>query len=73
MKKLIPFLVVALVAVGCESRADKIKRACSAWVLSADGSVFSKNLEAEIYKLSGGTKEQLSGRTFEFCRPYLGR
>ena len=71
MTRFIPILALPLLVVGCESRAEKIKRVFSAWVASADASVFNKNLYTEIYKLSGGAEEDL--QAYQFCRPYLWR
>jgi hypothetical protein len=66
MRRFIPMLALSLLVVGCESRADKVKRVCSAWINSADGSVSEKELKAEIYKLSGETEEDFVARNFCF-------
>ena len=70
MRRCIPILAVSLLVVACESRADKIKRLCSAYLASADGSVFQKELKAEIYEISGGLKA--GDNVWLFCSRYLG-
>lgn len=70
MKKLVPILALSLLVVACESRADKIKRVCSAYLAHTEDSDFKKMLKVEIYSSSGGLIADHN--VVNFCNRYLG-
>lgn len=69
MRRLLLLLVLSTLLVSCESKADKLKRLCSAYDATSDTEYEVKAYE-EIYKLS-----EIRGKWSinQFCRTYLGR
>ena len=70
MRRCIPILAVSLLVVACESRADKIKRVCSAYLAHPESSDFKKHLKVQIYSSSGGLGADHN--VVIFCNRYLG-
>ena len=52
MKKLFPLFTLSLLLVGCESRVDKLKIACSNVELFSDQSEYRAKFEKEIIQLA---------------------
>lgn len=69
MIKVLPLVILSLLLVGCESRADKIRQACGLMFASNDD-VLSQKYADEIYKLSGTSDPYDTFSRVTFCRMY---